>query len=192
VFLAHHPLLVEQGGSPLNGGQLGFELGDALAGSAQLGVVARRRAGKLTPIDPLLADPPIDRLSATPTVAATSTTRRPDRTWSTTIARNCCAYESGTVFLLEVVRQSHNLSPTRGGHIRWTTQWGPLTAATAAAAGAADLSPTGRELYRQRNVVEGPLALPKQWRGLATRYDKHAQIYGGPVVLAAVLSRART
>jgi transposase len=57
---------------------------------------------------------------------------------------------------------------------------GSLTAATAAAAGAADLSPTGRELYRQRNVVEGPLALPKQWRGLVTRYDKHAQIYGGP------------
>lgn len=49
-----------------------------------------------------------------------------------------------------------------------------------------------RELYKQRNVVEGSFALLKQWRGLATRYDKHALIYRGAVVLAAVLAWIRT
>jgi transposase len=49
-----------------------------------------------------------------------------------------------------------------------------------------------RELYKKRNVVEGSFALLKQWRGLATRYDKHALIYRGAVVLAAVLAWART
>jgi transposase len=33
--------------------------------------------------------------------------------------------------------------------------------------------------------------LLKQWRGLATRYDKHALIYRGAVVLAAVLAWTR-
>ncbi|NEL56699.1 transposase [Modestobacter sp. CPCC 205119] len=32
----------------------------------------------------------------------------------------------------------------------------------------------------------------KQWRGLATRYDKHALIYRGAVVLVAVLVWTRT
>ncbi|MGY2067982.1 IS5 family transposase [Blastococcus sp. SYSU DS0619] len=49
-----------------------------------------------------------------------------------------------------------------------------------------------RELYKKRNVVEGSFALLKQWRGLATRYDKHAPIYRGAVVLAAVLAWTRT
>jgi transposase len=49
-----------------------------------------------------------------------------------------------------------------------------------------------RELYTQRNVVEGSFALLKQWRGLATRYDKQALIYRGAVVLAAVLAWNRT
>jgi transposase len=49
-----------------------------------------------------------------------------------------------------------------------------------------------RELYKKRNVVEGSFALLKQWRGLATRYDKHALIYRGAVVLAAVLAWSRT
>ena len=44
-----------------------------------------------------------------------------------------------------------------------------------------------RELYKKRNVVEGSFALLKQWRGLATRYDKHVVTYRGGVVLAAVL-----
>jgi transposase len=49
-----------------------------------------------------------------------------------------------------------------------------------------------RELYKQRNVVERSFALLKQWRGLATRYDKHALIYRGAVVLAAVFAWTRT
>jgi transposase len=41
--------------------------------------------------------------------------------------------------------------------------------------------------YRGRNVVERAFALLKRWRGLATRYDKHATIYRGALVLAAIL-----
>ncbi len=41
--------------------------------------------------------------------------------------------------------------------------------------------------YRCRNVVERSFNALKQWRGLATRYDKHVLIYRGGVVLAAVL-----
>jgi len=41
--------------------------------------------------------------------------------------------------------------------------------------------------YRGRNVVERAFNLIKNWRGLATRYDKHAIIYRGGVILAAAL-----
>ncbi len=47
-------------------------------------------------------------------------------------------------------------------------------------------------LYKQRNVVERAFNALKQWRGLATRYDKHALTYRGGVVLAAVLTWLRT
>jgi transposase len=43
-----------------------------------------------------------------------------------------------------------------------------------------------RELDKQRNVVEGSYALLQQWRGLATRYDEHALVHRGAVVLAAL------
>ena len=46
--------------------------------------------------------------------------------------------------------------------------------------------------YRRRNVVERHFALTKQWRGLATRYDKHAITYRGAVVLAAIITWLRT
>ena len=49
-----------------------------------------------------------------------------------------------------------------------------------------------RELHQKPNVVAGSFALLEQWRGLATRYDKHPLIYREAVVLAAVLARART
>ncbi len=47
-----------------------------------------------------------------------------------------------------------------------------------------------RETYKQRNLVERSFNLLKQWRGLATRYDKHATIYraGAVLQIAAVLS----
>ena len=42
-------------------------------------------------------------------------------------------------------------------------------------------------LYKGRNVVERGFNKIKNWRGLATRYDKHAVIYRGGVVLASIL-----
>lgn len=42
------------------------------------------------------------------------------------------------------------------------------------------------ELYKHRNVVERSFNDHKQWRGLATRYDKLATIYRGGVVLRAI------
>ena len=45
--------------------------------------------------------------------------------------------------------------------------------------------------YRDRNVVERSYAAMKQWRGLATRYDKLATIYRAAAVLHAVISWCR-
>jgi putative transposase len=42
-------------------------------------------------------------------------------------------------------------------------------------------------LYKQRNVVERSYCTLKQWRGLATRYDKHAINYRGAVILNSIL-----
>ncbi len=42
------------------------------------------------------------------------------------------------------------------------------------------------EAYKGRNVVERSFNDHKQWRGIATRYDKHAAIYRGGVVLRAI------
>lgn len=44
------------------------------------------------------------------------------------------------------------------------------------------------EDYKNRNVVERFFNRMKNWRGLASRYDKHAVVYRGGVVLAAILS----
>jgi transposase len=41
--------------------------------------------------------------------------------------------------------------------------------------------------YKQRNVIERAFNRLEQWRGIATRYDKHALAYGGAVVLASIL-----
>jgi transposase len=46
--------------------------------------------------------------------------------------------------------------------------------------------------YRGRNVVERSFDALKQWRGLATRYDKVAIVYRGGAVLAAILAWLRT
>ena len=42
-------------------------------------------------------------------------------------------------------------------------------------------------VYKRRNVVERCFNRFKQWRALATRYDKHAVIYRGGLLLAAAL-----
>ena len=43
------------------------------------------------------------------------------------------------------------------------------------------------EDYKGRNVVERNFNTVKQWRGLATRYDNHAVVYRGGLVLTASL-----
>ena len=44
-----------------------------------------------------------------------------------------------------------------------------------------------RARYRRRNVVERCINRLKQWRGLATRYEKRAANYRAMVVIAAIL-----
>ena len=41
--------------------------------------------------------------------------------------------------------------------------------------------------YKNRNVIERFFNRVKNWRGIATRYDKHAVVYRGGIVLAAIL-----
>jgi transposase len=43
------------------------------------------------------------------------------------------------------------------------------------------------DAYKGRNVVERAFHKLKNWRGLATRYDKHAVIYRGGMVLASIV-----
>jgi transposase len=45
--------------------------------------------------------------------------------------------------------------------------------------------------YKQRNVVERFFNRIKNWRALATRYDKHALTYRGGLILAAILDWLR-
>ena len=44
-----------------------------------------------------------------------------------------------------------------------------------------------REVYRRRNVVERCVNRLKQWRGLATRFDKRAANFRAAVLIAALL-----
>jgi transposase len=46
--------------------------------------------------------------------------------------------------------------------------------------------------YRNRNVIELRYCNIKRWRGLATRYDKHAVIYRTAVALNAVVAWTKT
>jgi transposase len=46
--------------------------------------------------------------------------------------------------------------------------------------------------YRRRNVVERCVNRLKQWRGIATRYDKRAENYRSGVLLAAIVLWMRT
>jgi len=41
--------------------------------------------------------------------------------------------------------------------------------------------------YKNRNVIERAFNQFKNWRGLATRYDKYALVYRGGLVLAAII-----
>ena len=55
--------------------------------------------------------------------------------------------------------------------------------------GSAGGRPVGydRTAYRRRNVIERAFNQLKSWRGIATRYDKHATVFHGAVVLASIL-----
>ena len=44
-----------------------------------------------------------------------------------------------------------------------------------------------RDAYRDRNVDERAFGRLKQWRGIATRYDKHAPNYRAGIVLGAIV-----
>jgi transposase len=47
--------------------------------------------------------------------------------------------------------------------------------------------PIGVQMHQHgRNVIERKLNVVKQWRGLATRYDKLATVYRGAAVLRAI------
>ena len=41
--------------------------------------------------------------------------------------------------------------------------------------------------YNDRNLIERAFNRLKQWRGIATRYDKHARTYRGAVTLTAII-----
>jgi transposase len=43
------------------------------------------------------------------------------------------------------------------------------------------------ELYKDRNVIERSYETIKQWRGLATRYDKLAVIFRGGAILRSIV-----
>jgi transposase len=43
------------------------------------------------------------------------------------------------------------------------------------------------ELYRDRNVVERAFNRLKGWRGIATRYDKHARNYRAGIIIASIV-----
>lgn len=43
--------------------------------------------------------------------------------------------------------------------------------------------------YKNRNVVERRFCHTRQWRGLATRYDKHAIVYRAAVLIHAAIAR---
>ena len=47
------------------------------------------------------------------------------------------------------------------------------------------------ELYSHRITVERGFSRLKQWRGIATRYDKYALAYLGGVTLAAIVIQHR-
>jgi putative transposase len=48
------------------------------------------------------------------------------------------------------------------------------------------------EIYRQRNTMERAFNRLKQWRGVATRYDKYALTFLGGVLLAGTILISRT
>lgn len=48
------------------------------------------------------------------------------------------------------------------------------------------------QTYKKRNTVERGYLRLKQWRGIATRYDKHARTFLGGVLLATTILHTKT
>ena len=48
------------------------------------------------------------------------------------------------------------------------------------------------EIYKQRNTMERGFGRLKQWRGVATRYDKYALTFLGGVLFASTIMISRT
>lgn len=48
------------------------------------------------------------------------------------------------------------------------------------------------EIYKQRNTMERAFGRVKQWRGVATRYDKYALTFLGGVLFASTILISRT
>ena len=53
--------------------------------------------------------------------------------------------------------------------------------------GRATPRPSTPDTYRQRNLVERSFNRLKQWRGIASRYDKTARNYRAGITLAAIV-----
>jgi len=48
--------------------------------------------------------------------------------------------------------------------------------------------PLDRRIYRRRNVIERLFGRLKNWRRIATRYDRHAQNYLAAIALVATVA----
>jgi transposase len=48
--------------------------------------------------------------------------------------------------------------------------------------------PLDRRIYRRRNVIERLFGRLKNWRRIATRYDRHAQNYLAAIALVAIVA----
>ena len=83
--------------------------------------------------------------------------------------------------LLRKMKISHTI-PERSDQIAWRKNKG------SAGGRPPSFDP---ELYRHRNTVERGFNRLKQWRGIATRYDKYALTYLGGVILAAIVIHHR-
>lgn len=76
--------------------------------------------------------------------------------------------------LLRERQIAHTIPERRDQRAQWATRRGrPLTFDTS--------------IYARRNVVERCINRLKQWRGLATRYEKRAANYRAMVVIAAIV-----
>lgn len=91
------------------------------------------------------------------------------------------AYGSGANRRMLRVRRIRAINPEKSAQIAARKTQGPCWRPTAA---------FNADDYRDRNVVERSFALVKQWRGIATRYDKLAITYRAGAILHACLTWA--